>query len=143
MQHAAQVGDLECLAELVAHRRAADVRAAHICTRTCLTPLHPGLGSPLPHLHRDWAHPCPDLLWVPVQMWAGASPVPAQMWAGGEPSPSADVVGWARSRRRCGQGGHGSQAPRLPIGPAPWMISHGHSGYSGYSQGTLSNHRVL
>ncbi len=38
MQHAAQVGDLECLTELVAHRRAADVRAAHICTRTGLTP---------------------------------------------------------------------------------------------------------
>jgi hypothetical protein len=32
----------------------------HICTGTGLTPATsaPGLGSPLPHLHRDWARPC-------------------------------------------------------------------------------------
>ena len=32
----------------------------HICTGTGLTPATsaPGLGSPLPHLRRDWAHPC-------------------------------------------------------------------------------------
>ncbi len=45
---------------------------AHICTGTGLTPAHicagtgptpatsaPGLRSPLPHLHRDWAHSAP------------------------------------------------------------------------------------
>jgi hypothetical protein len=33
---------------------------AHICTGTGLAPATsaPGLGSPLPHLHRDWARPC-------------------------------------------------------------------------------------
>jgi hypothetical protein len=32
----------------------------HICTGTGLTPATsaPGLGSPLPHLHRDWARRC-------------------------------------------------------------------------------------
>ncbi len=32
----------------------------HTRTGTGLTPATsvPGLGSPLPHLHRDWAHPC-------------------------------------------------------------------------------------
>ena len=32
---------------------------SHICTGTGLTPptAAPGLGSPLPHLRRDWAHP--------------------------------------------------------------------------------------
>ena len=35
------------------------VNARHICTGTGLTPAisAPGLGSPPPHLHRDWAHP--------------------------------------------------------------------------------------
>jgi hypothetical protein len=34
--------------------------ACHIGTGTGLTPATsaPGLRSPLPHLHRDWAHPC-------------------------------------------------------------------------------------
>ena len=34
--------------------------AAAICTETGLTPATsaPGLGSPLPHLHRDWARRC-------------------------------------------------------------------------------------
>jgi hypothetical protein len=34
-------------------------RAAHICVGTGLKPptSAPGLGSPRPHLHRDWAHP--------------------------------------------------------------------------------------
>ena len=33
---------------------------AHICTGTGLAAATcaPGLGSPPPHLHRDWAHPC-------------------------------------------------------------------------------------
>ena len=33
---------------------------AHICAGTGLTPATSalGLGSPLPHLQRDWAHPC-------------------------------------------------------------------------------------
>ncbi len=33
----------------------------HICAGTGLTPATsaPGLGSPLPHLHRDWAHSAP------------------------------------------------------------------------------------
>jgi hypothetical protein len=32
----------------------------YICSATGLTPATsaPRLGSPLPHLHRDWAHPC-------------------------------------------------------------------------------------
>ena len=32
---------------------------SHICSWTGLTPSTsaPGLGSPHPHLHRDWAHP--------------------------------------------------------------------------------------
>ena len=36
---------------------------AHCCTGTGLTPATsaPGLGSPLPHLHRDWARPCAQL----------------------------------------------------------------------------------
>ena len=35
-------------------------RPAHICAGTGLAPptSAPGLGSPLPHLHRDWAHFC-------------------------------------------------------------------------------------
>jgi hypothetical protein len=35
----------------------------HICTGTGLIPATsaPGLGSPLPHLRRDWAHPLPHL----------------------------------------------------------------------------------
>jgi hypothetical protein len=35
-------------------------RPCHICAGTGRTPATsaPGLGSPLPHLHRDWAHPC-------------------------------------------------------------------------------------
>jgi hypothetical protein len=34
--------------------------SAHICAGTRPTPptSAPGLGSPRPHLHRDWAHPC-------------------------------------------------------------------------------------
>jgi hypothetical protein len=32
----------------------------HVCTAAGLTPATsaPGLGSSLPHLHRDWAHHC-------------------------------------------------------------------------------------
>jgi hypothetical protein len=38
-------------------------RGLHTCATTGLTPATsaPGLGSPLPHLRRDWAHPCPHL----------------------------------------------------------------------------------
>ena len=38
----------------------APVQPRHICTGTWPTPATsaPGLGSPLPHLHRDWALPC-------------------------------------------------------------------------------------
>ena len=43
----------------------------HICAGTRLThpTSAPGLGSPLPHLHRDWAHPCHICAGVPAQMW--------------------------------------------------------------------------
>ena len=36
-----------------------DWASAHICTGTGLAPATsaPGMGSPLPHLHRDWARP--------------------------------------------------------------------------------------
>ena len=39
---------------------AAGKQASHICTGTGLTPATcaPELGSPLPHLDRDWARPC-------------------------------------------------------------------------------------
>ena len=47
-------------------------RPAHICAGTGLAPptSAPGLGSPLPHLHRDWARPsrpcniCTGTRWV-------------------------------------------------------------------------------
>jgi hypothetical protein len=86
-------------------------------TETGLTPATsaPGLGSPLPHLQRDWgstlprlsrgwAYPChicirTALIPAPSkQVRAGASPVLVEMWQSwwrcgqGEPSPGADVV---------------------------------------------------
>ena len=56
------------------HLRRDWARPTHICTGTGRTPAisapgpplptsAPGLGSPLTHLHRDQAHPCPHLLW--------------------------------------------------------------------------------
>jgi hypothetical protein len=62
---------LETLCRIRAQPRVAEVlvdlladgelqaRAAHICVGTGLKPptSAPGLGSPRPHLHRDWAHP--------------------------------------------------------------------------------------
>jgi hypothetical protein len=52
----------------------------HICAGTGLTPATsaPGLGSPLPHLHRDWAHPC--------HISTGTRPIPATSALGLGPS---------------------------------------------------------
>ena len=47
------------------HREGARVHAAsHVCTGTGLAPptSAPGLGSPFPRLHRDWAHPPQEVL---------------------------------------------------------------------------------
>jgi hypothetical protein len=43
----------------VTPRRADALLGSHICSGTGLTPATsaPGLGSPRPHLRRDWAHP--------------------------------------------------------------------------------------
>ena len=57
-------------------------RPCHICTGTGLTPATsaPGLGSPPPHLHRDWANPC--------HICAGNGLTPATSAPGlGEPLP--------------------------------------------------------
>ncbi len=64
--------DGECWLDLV------HLHLLHICAGTGLTPCHicagtrlthptsaPGLGSPLPHLHRDWAHACHICAGVP------------------------------------------------------------------------------
>jgi hypothetical protein len=66
-------------------------RPCHICSGTRLTPaksapgltrLTPatsaaGLGSPLPHLRRDWAHPCTWTLWThPCRRPVADHPVP-------------------------------------------------------------------
>ena len=52
-----------CISTLTTPERITNLErctVAHICTGTGLTPptSAPGLGSPLPHLHRDWGHRC-------------------------------------------------------------------------------------
>ena len=68
------------------HSSAYACQPCHICTGTGLTPATsaPGLGSPLPHLHWDWAHPCH------ICTWTGLTP------ATSAPGPST-----RRVRREC------------------------------------------
>jgi hypothetical protein len=88
------------------HLRRDWARPSHICTGTGLAPPTsvPGLGSPLPHLHRDWVHACtsapglgpplPHLHRAGLGRCEVASVLPSAVAdvAGVEPSPGADVV---------------------------------------------------
>jgi hypothetical protein len=53
------------------------------CTGSGLNPTTstPGVGSPLPHLHRDWAHPC--------HICTGTERSPAHICTETEPTPAA------------------------------------------------------
>jgi hypothetical protein len=57
----------------------------------------PGLGSPLPHLHRDWAHPC--------HICAGTGLTPAHICAGIGPTLAHIRAGTRResARSECGR----------------------------------------
>ncbi len=53
-------------------------RPYHMCTQSGLTPHSaPGPGSPLQHLHEDWAHPCPHL----HRDWARPNRILHRDWA--------------------------------------------------------------
>ncbi len=86
----------------------------HICAGTGLIAARsvPGLGSPLPHLRRDWAHPC--------QICAGTGLTPPTSSLGlGSPRPHLHRDLGCRygepsrsfPRRR---GGHGGRGPAEP-----------------------------
>jgi hypothetical protein len=78
----------------------------HICTGTGLTPATsaPGLGSPLPHLHRDWAHPghiC-TATWLIPAIFTGTGLAPATSALGlGSFLPHLHQD-WAHSCHICG-----------------------------------------
>jgi hypothetical protein len=77
----------------------------HICTGTALTPATsaPGLGSPLPHLHRDCARPghiCAGTGLTPATSALGLASAP-----GRDPTPCASLrergMQWYAARCMC------------------------------------------
>ena len=100
------------------HRSAAWAHPCHICNKTGLTPptSAPGLGSPLPHLHRDLAHRC--------HICTGTGLAPPTSAAGlGSPLPHLRRD-WARPSHICTGTGLARPTSAAGLGepPTTWSV---------------------
>jgi hypothetical protein len=109
--------DGQCRGGVCKARDERGAHSCHICTRAGLTfaTSAPRLGSPMSHLHRDWAHPC--------HIWAGAPRLPHLHPNATRPSLPLRWVG-ACPCQFCGpQGAAGCQwsiSPRRFVALLPW-----------------------